>query len=194
MGAAAFIMAEFLGISYLTIATCAIIPAVCHFFGVGVMVHFEAKKNNMKGIPRDQLPSITKLIRENGTLVIPLIIIIWLLVTGFTPFLAAFWGMVSSVAFAQTGPRTKTFFVAVAASAPVVLFLWNPFHGPAIWTILWLAFIAGGLVWTWRGRVFPTGYGGSSPLPFCFSSCSREWSPGAPPSGVIFLSSWSDYY
>ena len=154
MGAAAFIMAEFLGISYLTIATCAIIPAVCHFFGVGVMVHFEAKKNNMKGIPRDQLPSIPKLIRENGTLVIPLIIIIWLLVTGFTPFLAAFWGIVSSVAFAQTGPRTKTFFVAVAASAPVVLFLWNPFDGPAIWTILWLAFIAGGLVWTWRGRVF----------------------------------------
>lgn len=154
MGAAAFIMAEFLGISYLTIATCAIIPAVCHFFGVGVMVHFEAKKNNMKGIPRDQLPSIPKLIRENGTLVIPLIIIIWLLVTGFTPFLAAFWGIVSSVAFAQTGPRTKTFFVAVAASAPVVLFLWNPFHGPAIWTILWLAFIAGGLGWTWKGRVF----------------------------------------
>ena len=155
MGAAAFIMAEFLGISYLTIATCAIIPAVCHFFGVGVMVHFEAKKNNMKGIPRDQLPSITKLIRENGTLVIPLIIIIWLLVTGFTPFLAAFWGIISSVAFAQTGPRTKSFFVAVAASAPIVLFMWNPFlEGPVLWTVVWLALIVGGLLWTLRGLVF----------------------------------------
>ncbi len=154
MGAAAFIMAEFLGISYLTIATCAIIPAVCHFFGVGVMVHFEAKKNNMKGIPRDQLPSVPKLIRENGILVIPLIIIIWLLVTGFTPFLAAFWGIISSVAFAQTGPRTKSFFVAVAASAPVVLFLWNPFEGPVLWTVLWFAIIVGGLIWTLRGLVF----------------------------------------
>jgi TRAP-type uncharacterized transport system fused permease subunit len=154
MGAAAFIMAEFLGISYLTIATCAIIPAICHFFAVGVMVHFEAKKNHMKGIPRDQLPSVVKLIRENGTLVIPLLLIIWLLVSGFTPFLAAFWGIISSVAFAQSGPRTKSFFVAVAASAPIVLFLWNPFEGPALWTVLWLAFIAGGLLWTLRGVVF----------------------------------------
>jgi TRAP transporter 4TM/12TM fusion protein len=155
MGAAAFIMAEFLGISYLTIATCAIIPAICHFFGVGVMVHLEAKKNNMKGIPRDQLPSIRKLIRENGTLVIPLIIIIWLLVTGFTPFLAAFWGIISSVAFAQSGPRTKSFFIAVAVSAPIVLFMWNPFvEGPAIWTVVWLACIVGGIIFTMRGLVF----------------------------------------
>ncbi|MBM4332132.1 MAG: TRAP transporter fused permease subunit [Deltaproteobacteria bacterium] len=154
MGAAAFIMAEFLGISYLTIATCAIIPAFCHFFAVGVMVHFEAKKNNMKGIPRDQLPSVPKLIRENGTLVIPLIIIIWLLISGFTPFLAAFWGIISSVAFAQTGPRTKSFFIAVAAATPIILFLWNPFAGPTIWTVVWLALILGGLIWTWRGMVF----------------------------------------
>jgi TRAP-type uncharacterized transport system fused permease subunit len=154
MGAAAFIMAEFLGISYLTIATCAIIPAICHFFAVGVMVHLEAKKNNMKGIPRDQLPSVPKLIRENGTLVIPLIIIIWLLISGFTPFLAAFWGIISSVAFAQSGPRTKSFFIAVAAAAPILLFLWNPFEGPVIWTVVWLAFIVGGLIWTVRGMVF----------------------------------------
>ncbi|MFH1756908.1 MAG: TRAP transporter fused permease subunit [Pseudomonadota bacterium] len=154
MGAAAFIMAEFLGISYLTIATCAIVPAICHFFAVGVMVHLEAKKNNMKGIPRDQLPSVPKLIRENGTLVIPLIIIIWLLISGFTPFLAAFWGIISSVAFAQSGPRTKSFFIAVAASAPILLFLWNPFEGPVIWTVVWLAFIVGGLIWTVRGMVF----------------------------------------
>ena len=109
----------------------------------------------MKGIPRDQLPNPYRLIRENGTLVIPLIIIIWLLVTGFTPFLAAFWGIISSVAFAQSGPRTKSLFVAVAASAPIVLFMWNPFHeGPAAWTALWLAFIAGGIVWTARGMTF----------------------------------------
>ena len=172
MGAAAFIMAEFLGISYLTIATCAIIPAVCHFFGVGVMVHFEAKKNNMKGIPRDQLPNVYKLIRENGTLVIPLIIIIWLLVTGFTPFLAAFWGIISSVAFAQSGPRTKSFFVAVAASAPIVLFcgilLWK---GPRSGRCSGWHSLREGSFGRGGGRVFSTGFGGSSPLPFCFSSC-----------------------
>ena len=154
MGAAAFIMAEFLGIPYLTIATCAIVPAICHFFAVGVMVHLEAKKNNMKGIPREQLPDALKLIRENGTLVIPLVIIIWLLVSGFTPFLAAFWGIISSVAFAQTGPRTRSFFVAVLASSPMVLLLWNPFQGPMAWTLLWFALTLIGLLWTLRGAAF----------------------------------------
>lgn len=151
MGAAAFVMAEFLGIPYLTIATCAIIPAICHFFAVGMMVHLEAKKNNMKGIPWDQLPRVSKLILENGTLVIPLVIIVWLLISGFTPFLAAFWGIISSVAFAQTGLRTKSLFAAAAATVPVLLLSWNPFHGPLIWTVLWAGLTSAGLIWTMRG-------------------------------------------
>jgi len=150
MGAAAFIMAEFLNISYLTIATCAIIPAFCHFFAVGVMVHFEAKKNNMKGIPRDQLPKLGLLLKENGTLVIPLIVIIWLLVSGFTPFLAAFWGILSSVAYAQTGPRTRGFFVAVSLTVPSVLFMWNPFEGPLYFTVIWAVLGLAGFFWSWR--------------------------------------------
>lgn len=150
MGAAAFIMAEFLNIPYLTIATCAIIPAVCHFFGVGVMVHFEARKNNMKGIPRDQLPKIGQLLKENGILVIPLVVIIWLLVAGFTPFLAAFWGILSSVAYAQTGPKTKSFFVAVSLTVPSVLFMWSPFEGPLHLTAIWIAIGLAGFYWSWR--------------------------------------------
>ena len=150
MGAAAFIMAEFLNLSYLTIATCAIIPAVCHFFGVGVMVHFEARKNNMKGIPRDQLPKIGQLLKKNGILVIPLVVIIWLLVAGFTPFLAAFWGILSSVAYAQTGPKTKGFFVAVTLTVPSVLFMWNPFEGPYYLTAIWAAVGLAGFYWSWR--------------------------------------------
>ena len=150
MGAAAFIMAEFLGISYLTIAACAIVPAMCHFFAIGWMVHLEAKKNNMKGVPREQLPVIKELLQKNGTLVIPLIVIIWLLISGFTPFLAAFWGIINSVAFGQTGPRTRNFFVAVTLSIPVIIFQWNPLHGPVIWTLLWAAVMIGGLYWSWK--------------------------------------------
>ncbi|MBW2306902.1 MAG: TRAP transporter fused permease subunit [Deltaproteobacteria bacterium] len=150
MGAAAFIMAEFLGISYLTIATCAIVPAVCHFFAVGWMVHLEAKKNNMRGIPRDQLPSVKYLIQTNGTLFLPLIVIIWLLVTGFTPFLAAFWGIIASVSYGQSGPRTKNFFIAVSSSIPVIIFRWNPLEGPMTWTFLWAALTVVGLYWSWR--------------------------------------------
>ncbi len=154
MGAAAFIMAEFLGIPYLTIATCAIVPAICHFFAVGVMVHLEAKKNNMSGIPRDQLPRLIPLLRDNGTLIIPLIVIIWLLVSGFTPFLAAFWGIISSVAFAQSGPRTKSFFITVAATIPLILLQWDPLHSSGPWIILWSTFIVIGFVRSWRSSNF----------------------------------------
>jgi TRAP-type uncharacterized transport system fused permease subunit len=150
MGAAAFIMAEFLGISYLTVATCAIVPALCHFFAVGWMVHLEAKKNNMKGVPRDQLPSIVHLLKTNGKLFIPLVVIIWLLVSGFTPFLAAFWGIITSVSFGQTGPRTSNFFVAVCSSIPLIIFDWNPLAGPMVWTALWLLFVLAGASWSWR--------------------------------------------
>jgi TRAP-type uncharacterized transport system fused permease subunit len=130
--AAAFIMAEFLGIPYLTICFAAITPAVFYFTSLWVQIHFEARKLGMKGIPREQLPKIKKLVKENGILVLPLIVIVWLLMSGFTPFLAAFWGIISSVAFTQTGPKTKNFFVAVCSTVPCVLFQWNPFKGPII--------------------------------------------------------------
>ena len=154
MGAAAFIMAEFLGISYLTIATCAIVPAFMHFFAVGWMVHLEARKTGMRGIPRSQLPHIPTLLKENGSLVIPLVIIIWLLVSGFTPFLAAFWGIISSVAFGQSGARTQSYFVAVCSSVPLVLFHWNPFEGPMLWTLIWAGYTLFGLIWTLRRSGF----------------------------------------
>jgi TRAP-type uncharacterized transport system fused permease subunit len=147
MGAAAFIMAEFLGIPYLTIAACAIVPATCHFFAVGWMVHLEAKKNNMKGVPRDELPSIIELIKTKGNLFIPLVVIVWLLMSGFTPFLAAFWGIINSVAFGQSGPRTKSLFVAVCASIPTIIFQWSPFFGPLHLTLLWYAALAAGFYW-----------------------------------------------
>ena len=150
MGAAAFIMAEFLGIPYLTICLCAVTPAIFYFTSLWVQIHFEARKLGMKGIPREQLPKITKLVKENGILVLPLIVIVWLLMSGFTPFLAAFWGIISSVAFTQTGPKTKNHFVAVCSSIPSVLFQWNPFEGPMVLTLLWAAYTVGGLIYTYR--------------------------------------------
>jgi TRAP-type uncharacterized transport system fused permease subunit len=150
MGAAAFIMAEFLGIPYLTICFAAITPALFYFTSLWVQIHFEARKLGMKGIPREQLPKIKQLVKENGILVLPLVIIVWLLMSGFTPFLAAFWGIINSVAFTQTGPKTKNFFVAVCSTVPCVLFQWNPFDGPMILTALWAAYTVGGLIYTYR--------------------------------------------
>lgn len=89
MGAAAFLMAEFVGVSYITVVMAAIIPACLYYIGVWLGVHYEAKKFGLKGTPRDQLPDTKKLFLEKGHLAIPLVVIVYLLVTGYTPMRAA---------------------------------------------------------------------------------------------------------
>ena len=89
MGAAAFLMAEFVGVPYVEIVKAAVIPAALYFIGVWLGVHFEAKRNNLQGIPREELPKFWEILRERGHLAIPLIVIVWLLVNGYTPMRAA---------------------------------------------------------------------------------------------------------
>ena len=98
MGAGAFIMAQFLGVGYLEVAVAAIVPALLYYFAVIVQVHFEAKRLSLVGLPREQLPKVGVLLREKGFLLIPLVAIVYLLVAGFTPLMAAFAGIIVSVA------------------------------------------------------------------------------------------------
>lgn len=100
MGAAAFIMAEFTGIPYLKIIIAAAIPAILYYFAVGTMVHLEASKLGLKGIPRDQLPKVGRLMLSRGYLLIPLVTIVYFLVGGNTPTLAAFKAIVVSLVIA----------------------------------------------------------------------------------------------
>lgn len=89
MGAAAFLMAEFVGVTYVEIVKAAVIPALLYFTGVWLGVHFEARRNHLKGIPRDQLPRLGVILRERGHLALPLVVIVYLLVSGYTPMRAA---------------------------------------------------------------------------------------------------------
>ncbi len=84
MGAAAFLMAEFLGIKYTEVVKAAIIPAILYFMGVFAGVHFEAKKLGLKGLPRKELPKFSNILLNEGHLFLPLIAIIYLLVSGFS--------------------------------------------------------------------------------------------------------------
>lgn len=97
MGAAAFIMSEMIGIPYSTIAMSAFLSAVIYFVGVFSVVHFEARKEGLKGIPLEQIPSFRMAIRR-GHLVLPLIGIVLLLVMGFSAIMAAFWACILAVA------------------------------------------------------------------------------------------------
>lgn len=93
MGAAAFLMAEFIGIPYIQVVKAAVIPAILYYTGVWLGVHYEAQKYGLKGLPREQLPKFKALFVEKFHLAIPLIVIVYLLVTGYTPMRAALWAI-----------------------------------------------------------------------------------------------------
>ena len=97
MGAAAFIMAEFLGVSYLTVALAAALPAVLYYIAVLASVHIEAVKNDLKGLPADQIPSLKAILLKNGYMMLPIPLIIFALVMGFMPTMAALWAIYISL-------------------------------------------------------------------------------------------------
>lgn len=97
MGAAAFVMAEFLGASYLEVATYALIPAVLYYLAVFFAVHFEAKRLGLLGVPKEELPKFMDVIKERGHLFIPLIIIVTVLMMGYSAPMAALAGIMSVV-------------------------------------------------------------------------------------------------
>ncbi|MDW7671811.1 MAG: TRAP transporter permease [Bacillota bacterium] len=109
MGAAAFIMTEFTGLPYVTIALSAAIPAFLYFTGVFMMVHLEAKKQGLKGLPRNLLPNPIKLIIEKWFLALPIFVIVYLLISGRTPMRAALFAIISAilVSFIRKDTRMK---------------------------------------------------------------------------------------
>lgn len=98
MGAAAFIMAEFIGVPYVTIAKAAILPAILYYITVGLMVHFEAKKQGLEGMSDDLIPKFLTVLKNRGHMIAPLIIIFYYLFKGYTPLRAAFLGIIVSYA------------------------------------------------------------------------------------------------
>jgi TRAP transporter 4TM/12TM fusion protein len=97
MAAAGFILASFIGVPYIKVAAMAAVPAVLYFFGVGAGVHFLARKHSLLAIPRDKLPSLKRVIRTQGILVAPIIVVTILLVEGFSPMKSAIYATIPIV-------------------------------------------------------------------------------------------------
>lgn len=107
MGAAAFIMAEFLSVPYTSIIKAAIVPAVLYYFGIFMSVHLVAKKEKLQGLPKDMLPDLKRVMKTKGHLLIPLVVVIALLITGRTPVFAAFWGTIGVIAVSYIRKETR---------------------------------------------------------------------------------------
>lgn len=107
MGAAAFIMAQILGVPYIEVAIAAVVPALLYYFAVMVQVHFEACRLGLRGIPWKQLPPLGPLLKSKGFLLIPLVAIIYFLLAGYTPLKAAFNGILVSFVLSWLNKETR---------------------------------------------------------------------------------------
>ena len=95
LGAAAFLMIEFLDLPYQTIVAAAVVPAFMHFFGVFMQVHFEAKRYGLRGLTEEEMPKLRQSLKMRWPTLLPLVLLISALVSGRTPYLAAFVGITS---------------------------------------------------------------------------------------------------
>ena len=109
MGASAFVMAEMLGVPYKTLVIVAIVPALFHYLACLLMVHFEAKRLKLHGLPPHLIPSLRSALAASWHLVLPLIVLVTLLLLDYTPFLAAFWGIVLCFVCSYIPPLARRF-------------------------------------------------------------------------------------
>ena len=107
MGAAAFLMAEITNTPYSTIVTVAILPAILYFTGIFLMIHFEAKKLGLKGLPKETLPNFFKLIISKGYLLLPIAVLVWLMNIGYTPAYSACFSILTSVIVSMFSKETR---------------------------------------------------------------------------------------
>jgi len=107
MGAAAFIMAEFLEVSYTTIVIAAAVPATMHYIGVLCIVHFQAKRLGLKGVPESEIPKLWAVLKRGWPTALPLVVLVYVLFSGYSPHMAAFWGITSALAVGFLNPMHK---------------------------------------------------------------------------------------
>lgn len=107
MGAAAFIMAEYTGIDYVDIALAALIPALLYYVPIYIQVHLRAKKEGLAGVDRSQVPTLVETLRGGGLFVVPLVVISWALLDGYTPTYSALYGIVAVLVVAMLRRSTR---------------------------------------------------------------------------------------
>ncbi len=121
MGAAAFVMSEFTGIPYITICLYALIPALLYYLALFSSIHFEAGRTGIKGIPKEELPRLRVVMARRGHMFIPLGVIVYMMIQGYTPMYACIFSTIAVVVLSFIRPETrmsfKTFLKALEESA-----------------------------------------------------------------------------
>jgi TRAP transporter 4TM/12TM fusion protein len=100
-------MAEFTRTPYVTILKYALVPALLYYLMVWTAVHYQARRMGMAGLTKDQLPALWPLLRRRGSLFIPLIVLTWLIVIGYSPTLACIYAVAAVIVVAAVTPATR---------------------------------------------------------------------------------------
>ena len=163
LGAAAFLMIEFLAVPYQTIIAAAAIPAFMHFFGVFMQVHFEAKRHGLRGLTDEEMPKLRESLAQRWPTLIPLVLLIGILVAGRTPYLAAFVGITSCVIVGLTtrpgGTRPAGWAALAVLHAVLMLIVFGGLQSEAARVGVFSAGVVLGAVWIraakLEGRIAP---------------------------------------
>jgi TRAP transporter 4TM/12TM fusion protein len=106
MGTVAFVMADVTGIPYVEIAKSAALPAILYFLALILMIHFEACKKGLKGLPDEEIPDKRKTLQDSY-LLIPLVFLVYIIFQGYTPFRAAFFAILATVVVGVVKKATR---------------------------------------------------------------------------------------
>ena len=109
---AAFLMAQITGFDYSEVAIAAILPAFLYFAGIFLMVHFEAKKLNLRGLDKSEIPSFWKIFLEKGYLLLPLVVLVYSMMSGKTSSMSAVYAILTSIVVSMFRKDTRMSFSA----------------------------------------------------------------------------------
>ena len=108
MGAAAFVMAETLGVKYGVIIRAAVLPALIYYLGIILQVQMRAEKDGLRGLPKDQMPKAFQVMKERGHLLIPIVFLLYMLIfSGKTVIFSAFWTILVTILVAELRPVSR---------------------------------------------------------------------------------------
>ncbi len=107
MGAAAFIMAEYTGIPYVDIALAGLIPALLYYVPIYFQVHLRARRTGLAGLEEGKVPPLGMTLREGGLFIVPLVVITWALIEGYTPTYSAVYGTAAVVVVSSFRRATR---------------------------------------------------------------------------------------
>ena len=165
LGAAAFLMIEFLNVPYQTIIAASVVPAFMHFFGVFMQVHFEAKRYGLRGLTEEEMPRLRESMQMRWPTLIPLALLISILVSGRTPYLAAFVGISSCAIVGMTtrvgGNQLKNWGLLLVMHILLMTIAFSDFgnDNSTIKMVLFVvAVLTGAAAYIWggvRGRIEP---------------------------------------